>query len=84
MLPSLKSGQLILVSNSMTQDLTGQMVIFSHNGLDKIKRVKTIDDNLVYLLGDNLEFSHDSRQFGYISKEQLIGRVIWPKKITNR
>jgi signal peptidase I len=40
-----------------------------------------VGDDEVFLMGDNREFSFDSRRFGAISLEDVIGRafvVIWP------
>ena len=47
-----------------------------------LKRVDAIDKQAgIWLLGDNPEFSTDSRTFGFVSPHDIIGRVIfryWP------
>ena len=79
MAPSLKDGQIILVSKHLNKNLNNRVVVFSHQGIDKIKRVSFVSDDKVYLLGDNLKFSSDSRQFGLIDKKNIVGQLIWPK-----
>jgi len=60
----------------------GDLVIFF--SADKktvlIKRVSNADANGVTVLGDNPEKSLDSNQFGPVSRELIIGRVIYIKK----
>jgi len=36
---------------------------------------------LYFVLGDNKQESTDSRHFGWIKKKQIIGQVIWPKRV---
>lgn len=79
MSPSLHSNQFVIVSNNLNKNLLGRVVFFNHNGLVKVKRVARVENNSVYLLGDNLIASQDSRQFGYIAIDQVIGRLIWPR-----
>ncbi len=79
MLPSLSTGQLILAVKYKPVNLTGRVVICRYNQLEIIKRVKWANQNELYVLGDNPEYSRDSRFFGPISRNQLIGLVIWPK-----
>ena len=35
----------------------------------------TVPENCVYVLGDNLEKSRDSREFGFIKESEIVGRV---------
>ena len=53
-------------------------MIVNHNGLDKVKRVKEVNKDSVYILGDNPKKSSDSRDFGFIDRSKIIARVIWP------
>jgi type IV secretory pathway protease TraF len=39
-----------------------------------IKRVSTVNNNSIYVLGDNPKNSLDSRLFGDINKKQVIGK----------
>ena len=58
---------------------TGDVVIFSHEGKEKIKRISEMDQEKIYLLGDHPETSTDSRQFGWLSKADIIAVVFWPR-----
>jgi nickel-type superoxide dismutase maturation protease len=44
-----------------------------------IKRIKEIKDNKYFVVGDNKDESTDSRDFGWLDKENMIGKVIYPK-----
>ena len=46
-----------------------------------IKRVTDIKNGEIFIEGDNKENSYDSRNFGYVSLEHLLGVVIkWQKR----
>ncbi len=47
-----------------------------------IKRVAGAAPGAVLLLGDNRDHSYDSRQFGPLRQEYIVGRVvlIWPRR----
>lgn len=78
MLPALKAGQLVI--GRQTRELKpGDVVIVSHNGLEKIKRIERQQGDLIYLLGDNSSTSTDSRQFGWVQASSIVAKVIWPK-----
>lgn len=47
------------------------------NGSGEYDTFQTIGPEEVYLLGDNRSTSGDSRHFGTIKTEQIIGRVVW-------
>ncbi len=56
----------------------GDIVIFAHEGKEKIKRVCGLKEDSIYLLGDHPETSTDSRHFGWISRDHVIAKVFWP------
>lgn len=78
MAPTLVAGQLVV--GRQTRDLRpGDVVIVSHNGLEKIKRIEKQQGDLIYLLGDNAGASTDSRNFGWLPAKVIIAKVVWPK-----
>lgn len=59
----------------------GDVVVFKRADKMEIKRVQRIDDDGVYLVGDNDFMSLDSRSYGLIPPESVIGKAIvrlWP------
>lgn len=78
MVPALRAGQLVVARQ--TRELKpGDVVIVSHNGLEKIKRIEKQQGDLIYLLGDNAASSTDSREFGWIQAKAIVAKVVWPK-----
>ncbi len=80
MLPSLKEGDIIFFKNykgNKSELQTGKVVIFNHPLKNKrlIKRINLVNQNNIEVLGDNIEFSEDSNQFGLVKKEKVIGIV---------
>lgn len=55
----------------------GDIVVIRHNGLEKIKRIKKIYYRKVWVEGDNKENSTDSRNFGPISRVEIVGKVVY-------
>ncbi|HVU59749.1 MAG TPA: S26 family signal peptidase [Candidatus Saccharimonadales bacterium] len=78
MLPTLRPEQLV-VGIGIGAPKDGQVVILAHGGLEKVKRIASINGETAYVLGDNAPASTDSRQFGRVPREQIIARVIWPR-----
>lgn len=54
----------------------GHVVIFRHHSREKIKRITHIEKKRVFVVGDNDAASTDSREFGWISRDQILGKVI--------
>lgn len=54
------------------------VVIIRQNGLEKIKRILKIRDGQLFVVGDNPRHSTDSRHFGWIPRDHVVGKVIWP------
>ena len=82
MLPLLKPGQEILVDVSAyhkSLPQVGDVVVAIHPdrpNFQLVKRVKMVKENgCCFLTGDNSLESTDSRSFGFISLENIIGKV---------
>lgn len=78
MLPTYRLGQVVVIRRVADVNV-GDVVMFRHNDLEKIKRVARAEPGRLYLLGDNPQASTDSRNFGWVGTENLIGKVVWPK-----
>lgn len=85
MTPTLKQGQNVLVnklsylfSKPKIKDIVA--VKDPRNQKILIKRVSKISKNKLYVRGDNKKASTDSRSFGWVSKNAIIGKVIYISK----
>ena len=77
--PALTAGQIVWGLKWFNTLKVGNIVIFEHQGKEKIKRLDKIKGNKLYLVGDNKKSSTDSRDYGYIDIASVKARVIWPK-----
>ena len=80
MLPSLVEGDLVffkVYKKNKSRLKNRQIVIFDHPLKNKrlIKRINSVNQNNIEVLGDNVEFSEDSNKFGLINNEKIIGIV---------
>ncbi len=80
--PSFKSGDYVLVNKLayvFGKPSKGDVIVLKHpKEKDKflIKRISVItNSNEIYVVGDNKGFSQDSRHFGPITKDLIIGKV---------
>lgn len=78
MTPTLVPGKLLLAVPPRNVK-RGDIVIVHHDGVDKVKRVHDVSFDKVFLTGDNPAYSTDSRDFGWLPMEHIIGRLIWPR-----
>lgn len=78
MMPVLPPGTLVIGLRWYRKLKPGNIVIFCHEGKEKIKRMQDQNDTQVYVVGDYKIASTDSRQFGWIDKDEVRARVIWP------
>lgn len=80
MYPMLKNGEVVLVDKDAKVIEVGDIVLAKHpieQITDVIKRVQNINERGHYfLIGDNLEDSNDSRNFGSVTREYIKGKVI--------
>lgn len=79
MAPTFKNGQIILAVQSWRPKLD-DVVIVRHGEREKIKRLAKVRAGEVYVLGDNLANSTDSRAFGWLDKTVVKAKVIWPRR----
>ena len=88
MAPALKHGEIVFFrkykkNKSRLKNL--QIVIFKHPLKNKnlIKRITSVNQNNIYVIGDNIEFSEDSNKFGLVNNERIIGivtsKLLFPK-----
>ncbi len=75
--PILKEGQDVLVSSWLYKPKVGDIVVIKKNGKEMIKRIQTIRDRDIFVIGDNVSESTDSRHFGPIEKAQIVGKIIF-------
>lgn len=81
MIPTLAPGERLLVRNDGPIVL-GDIVVFRRETQFDVKRVKHIEAEGIFVQGDNELVSTDSRNYGLIPFEDIIGTVtyrIWPK-----
>jgi len=78
MAPSINEGAFLLVS-TWSRIRLGDVIVFHHpsTGRDSVKRVIHISRDGYFVEGDNLTRSTDSRHFGEIPKESVIGKAVF-------
>jgi len=77
MLPALKPGQDVLSMNWFINPKVGDIIVLKQSGKELIKRIQKIDGDQVSVVGDNEKESTDSRSFGSVSLDQVVGKVIY-------
>lgn len=88
MTPTLLPGDIILIDTWLTKTQSakiGDILVFKQNdkSVVMVKRVRDIrqtgSDQEYFMTGDNQQRSTDSRSFGWITQDKLIGKVkfVW-------
>ncbi len=78
--PTLHPGQDVLSFNWAylgKKPKAGDIVVIKMNGREMIKRIQTIRDRDIFVIGDNKDESTDSRDFGPVKMNQVVGKVIY-------
>ena len=77
--PAIKNGEKVLATplfylfkNPKINDI----VVFKFRGEILVKRVVAFGDNKYFVEGDNKKDSLDSKSFGLLTKNQILGKVI--------
>lgn len=76
MAPTLKPGQNVITINWFIKPKKGDLVVVSKKGRLMIKRIKAINGLKIFLIGENLLKSTDSRHFGEINLKDVQGKVV--------
>lgn len=87
MSPILKEGQDVLSINWFINPKVGDIVVvkrlqaegtFGRTGYREIvKRIEKIEGDQIWIMGDNQDESTDSRDFGPVKMENIIGKVVY-------
>lgn len=76
MLPVLPHGKIVAATSWYRALGSGDVIIFNHGGMEKIKQVSKVMGDKLYVVGANESQSTDSRHFGSISTKHVLGKVI--------
>lgn len=74
MYPTYSHGRIALFVKSRTY-CTNDVVLLVHGGLEKMKRIRSVNNNEIYVVGDNSTHSTDSRNFGLIPMMNIKARL---------
>ncbi len=79
MYPAFNSGDVVLVNRLaffFKNPKIGDIIVLKKER-DIIKRIIKVKDNRFFVVGDNKKESTDSRQFGWIGRKEIVGKVIF-------
>ncbi|MDP3726989.1 MAG: signal peptidase I [bacterium] len=81
MKPFISSGDVILVnrlSYLFKNPKIGDVVVIKNNKKKYlIKRIQRIREKTYFVVGDNKKQSIDSRNFGWIAKKDIVGKILF-------
>ncbi len=77
--PGLSPGDYIFVNGFSQKVRVNDVVVMRHpsKNIYIVKRVRRISGSKFYLLGDNAKNSEDSRKFGALERDGLVGKLVF-------
>ena len=75
MAPALVEGDVIVTKLHKKHPKNNEIWVFELTNNKIVKRVKKIQSVEIWFEGDNINHSWDSRHFGYIKTDQLVGQA---------
>lgn len=78
MTPALRPGQDILSFDWFVNPKAGDIVVIKIHGKEMVKRIQKVNGRCIFVIGDNPRESTDSRHFGPVKVDQIVGKVIYP------
>lgn len=75
--PSIRDGAYLILNCWHSTLRVGEVVVArSPDGTTVVKRIAKIGGRSLFLVGDNAQKSIDSRKFGWIGREKVVGKVM--------
>jgi phage repressor protein C with HTH and peptisase S24 domain len=78
--PYYHRDEIIILTTLGRNPRIGDVVLLHHGNMEKIKRIIRIEPDGLYVRGDNLVASTDSRTFGLLSHSSVKARAVWPNR----
>lgn len=78
MFPALHEGEYVFGVRTKKIAI-GDIVIAPQNDREVIKRISAIDEQYVWLKGDNTAQSIDSSTLGPVLKKDVKAKIVWPR-----
>src|SRR5688572_9475772 len=79
MVPVLPPGTLVVGHIFVKKIKPGDVVVVIHEDREKIKRISELANGKIFVLGDHLDASKDSRHFGWLENDSVKAKIFWPK-----
>jgi nickel-type superoxide dismutase maturation protease len=78
MIPTILDGDYVISIGWYGNIRRGDIVVLRHpaGAMRLVKRVERVDADSVYVVGDNRAESEDSRNFGAVKRQSLLGKVV--------
>jgi phage repressor protein C with HTH and peptisase S24 domain len=81
MMPVLPPNTLVIAWKNFRKLRPDDVVIFQHEGKEKIKRIQDVRGSEIFVVGDHPDASTDSRHYGWIYESDVVAKVIYPRDL---